>query len=242
MVTESAQLGASQRMILVQTLAASKWPRLIAALLLLSSSFGCHALEKVHTQTHTVSKELHSKPSRVIELTSRNFGQVFWSRNAWLIEFYSPNCVHCTEFADAYQDIARQLHPNVSTGRVNGEVERALVQRFSIQAYPSFYIVDGFSVYQFTQPRTKQTVIDFTRNYKQSSALPILVSPMGPLGLLQGGLVSSGLILSDILESGQSRGWSPVIVGAALFGSLFLTLFLVIVCLAVSIPARPKQD
>lgn len=203
------------------------------------------------------NRELVTNPARpsrpvnelqVIQLTSRNVGTYLSDGNVWLVEFYSPNCVHCVEFATTYADIARHYHGSdthkIKVAKVNGEVERALVSRFGIYAYPSFYIVDGWSVYHFQQPRLKNVLKSFAEGgYKQSGSIPFYTSPMGPLGLTQGLLMSAGHNLSDFFQwSQRTFGLSPRIVGMVLFGSMFLGCFFVIVFLAVVIPPRKKRD
>jgi thiol-disulfide isomerase/thioredoxin len=189
-----------------------------------------------------------AKALEVIQLTSRNFGKHLSDGNVWLIEFYSPNCGHCVEFAPTYAEIAKYYHGSdahkIKVGKVNGEFERALVSRFGIYAYPSIYIVDGWSVYQFQQPRSKKLVMSFAEGgYKRTASISFYASPMGPLGLLQGLLISAGHSLSDFFVWAQRVfGLSPLLVGMILFGSLFLGCFFLIVFLALAIPPRQKRD
>jgi thiol-disulfide isomerase/thioredoxin len=184
----------------------------------------------------------------VVDLTSRSFGRAISDGNIWLIEFYSPHCKHCVDFAPTYADIARHYHSDdskkIKVGRVNGEVERALVSRFGIYAYPSFYLIDGWSVYMFEQPRIKKILMNFTEGgYKDSDPVPWLHSPMGPMGILQGGLLTGGLILSDFFQwSHKTFGLSPVVSGFLLFGSIFMSCFFLLVLLALAIPPKHKQD
>ena len=188
------------------------------------------------------------KDLKVIQLNSRNFDKHLSDGNVWLIEFYSPNCIHCVEFAPTYMDIARQYHGSdankIKVGKVNGEVERALVSRFAIYAFPSFYIVDGWSVYHFQQPRVRNLLTNYAEGgYKQTDSIPFYSSPMGPLGLMQGMLMSTGHTLSDVFGwTQQSFGLSPLVLGTIVFGSMFLGCFFIIVFLALVIPPRTKQD
>ena len=59
-----------------------------------------------------------------VDLTARNFHEYIGDGNVWLIEFYSPHCVHCIDFAPTYEDIARTYHDpeskaGIRVGKVN---------------------------------------------------------------------------------------------------------------------------
>jgi thioredoxin-like negative regulator of GroEL len=74
-------------------------------------------------------------------------------------------------FAPTYSDIARHFHSNpdlkVKVGKVDTTEQRALGQRFSVNAYPSFFVVKGSSVYEFDGMRSKSNLIQFaTKDYK----------------------------------------------------------------------------
>lgn len=184
----------------------------------------------------------------VVQLNSRNFGKNLTDGNVWLIEFYSPNCVHCVEFAPIYEGIARHYHGSIAhkikVGKVNGEVERALVSRFAIYGYPSFYVVDGWKAYHFQQSRRKEFLMSYAEGgYKKSGSMSFYSSPMGPLGQMQGMVMSTGHTLFDLfLWFQRTFGLSSIVVGMILFGSIFLGCFFLIVSLALVIPPRQKQD
>ena len=111
----------------------------------------------------------------VIDLTTQSFGSAlgFGKGEVWLIEFYTPTCSHCVRFAPAYENIARTLHSSTTDGkirvaRVNCSVEKALMTRFGIQAFPSFFLVDGWDVYEFDGQRSETTLINFAQGeYKK---------------------------------------------------------------------------
>jgi hypothetical protein len=53
-------------------------------------------------------------------------------------------------------------------GKVDCDSEKALRARFGIRSYPSFFVVDGWSVYEFDKPRTEVALMDFLRGgYKK---------------------------------------------------------------------------
>jgi thioredoxin-like negative regulator of GroEL len=111
----------------------------------------------------------------VIDLTSKNFGTTvgFGDGNVWLIEFYTPTCSHCVSFAPTYQDIARAIHSStpdekIRVARINCSEEKALMTRFGVKAFPSFFLVAGWDVYEFEGSRSATTLVDYARGgYKK---------------------------------------------------------------------------
>ena len=109
----------------------------------------------------------------VIDLTSKNFGsKVGFGDDVWLIEFYTPTCSHCVNFAPTYKKIGRTLHAapedKIHVARVDCSEEKALMTRFGIEAFPSFYVVKGWEVYEFVGARSESTLVDFAQGgYKK---------------------------------------------------------------------------
>ena len=126
---------------------------------------------------------------------------------------------------------------------MNGEIERALVSRFAINAYPCFFLIDGFRVYKYGGLRLKKNLMAFAEGgYKKDATVSFIESPMGPLGIFQGTLMSTGHIFLDIFQWSQDNlGLSPLIVGMILFGAMFMGCFFMIVSLALIIPEKPKR-
>jgi hypothetical protein len=53
-------------------------------------------------------------------------------------------------------------------GRVNGAAEKALASRFSVTKYPSFYLIEGWTVREYEGNRSLDNLIDFaTKTYKK---------------------------------------------------------------------------
>lgn len=229
-------------------------PLLLLAIFRISDGINKFAssLDTTTSSTTTDSVSKHSSYARseleVVQLNSRNLGKHLSDGNVWLINFYSPHCGHCVEFEPIYADIARHFHSDrsskIKVGRVDGQSEVALTARFGIRGFPSFFIVDGWSVYEFEQTRIKQFMISFAEGgYKKTNSIPFYVSPMGPLGLMQAMLMGSGHAMMDFFVWTQvALGLSPIVVGSLLFGSMFIGCFLLIVLLALVIPPRQKLD
>lgn len=223
-------------------------------------------------------------PLSPIILTARNIWNyipsLFSSKTIWLVEFYSPACRHCVEFAPVYEEIAQHYHGlansasssnsneeenhhNIRVAKVNGAREPSLVTRFGIQAYPTLYLIDGWSVYEFTGNRNVPALLrKFAEGgYKASTAtngsagspssmrIPWMDSGLGPVGLVQGGLVYAGLVGKESVEyvhtewkvSYSTMGW---IVFMSVFGGVLVLILCVAWCWPVggSGAGRIKRD
>lgn len=184
----------------------------------------------------------------VIQLTARNFNSHVWDGHVWLVEFYAPWCSHCTSFASTYKEIAEHFHAipdgKIKVGRVDGDSEKALASRFGVSSYPSFFVVRGLSVYEFSANRSKKNLMDFVDGgYKKTSQIPFYSSPMGPLGLLQALLISTGISVADTFRFLQDDvGVSPLLAGGIMFGTAFIACFIGIVFLAIVITPKTKLD
>uniref|UniRef100_A0A7S2YFM2 Thioredoxin domain-containing protein n=2 Tax=Entomoneis paludosa TaxID=265537 RepID=A0A7S2YFM2_9STRA len=156
-----------------------------------------------------------------------------------------------------YNEIAAHFHSQphlqVKVGKIDGDAERALATRFNVHSYPSFYVIDGYSVYSFEdRARSKHNLIQYVqkKGYKtdygdglNTAPLPFYASPLGPVGLIQGTLISTGYGLADIFVWLQdSFHLSPIFAGMILFGSAFVGCFIMIVILAIAMTPKEKQD
>ena len=208
------------------------------------------AADKEIPSSASKSSSTLDETEKPVILTTRNFGDHVGDGNIWLVEFYSPNCIHCTQFAPTFDEIASTYHspnsnndPVIKVGKVDGNTEKALASRFNIFGYPSFFIIDGYNVYPFEQPRSKQNMMQFAEGgYRKAEPLPFYSSPMGPIGMLQGLLINVGVKAIDVFAWSQIQfGLSPLFAASLLFGSVFMGLFLVIVFLAIVIPPKVKE-
>jgi thiol-disulfide isomerase/thioredoxin len=184
----------------------------------------------------------------VIPLTARNFASSVGDGNRWLVEFHSPHCGHCEAFAPTYSAIADIYHASpdhkIKVAKVDGNAETALSSRFAVYGYPTFYLVDGWSVYIFDDARNKKKLMEFAEGgFRKQDPIPIYSSPMGPVGVAQGLLISSGIVAGDFFEGVQKRfGLSPVMAGVAMFGAVFYGCFFAIVALSLLVRPKRKRD
>lgn len=207
----------------------------ILSLLLLSSAV------VLGSKNQTPKKDTLDDGVKVIDLTSKNFGTNvgMLDGNIWLIEFFTLGCIHCRNFAESYESVAKTFHSNpkdkVKVARVDCSVEKALCTRFGVQAFPSFFLVSGWDVYEFEDNRSATNLINFARSgFKKKKAIPFLNSPMGPMGLLQGTLIFLGTNAMGILDYLQEHyGISPifsavVICMCGVFGGMISIILLTI--------------
>ena len=54
-------------------------------------------------------------------------------------------------------------------GKIDGGEERALSSRFSVKGFPSFYLLDGYDVYEFKGVRSLDSISKFVlKGYKNA--------------------------------------------------------------------------
>lgn len=243
----------------------------------------------IKTGIKTSSKESSSQSSSsndqqqqslsldVVELTSTNFASTVSDGNVWLIEFYTGWCKHCQNFKSQYESIAMTFHSapqeKIRVAKVDCSVEKALATRFGVQGYPSFYVVSGWSVYEFEDARSESNLMSFARGgYKkqavrsttvgssagfrshQSSISPLrflsflqpipwMVSPMGPMGILQGSLIYIGTSIMGVLDLLQNKYNVPPPLAGVVFCMMgLLGGILSIVLLTILSSPREKVD
>lgn len=121
--------------------------------------------------------------------------------------YYFSRCGHCKQFAPQYEAVALHFHKRnkqieekeinsnsdqnnnnnskekrkVKVGQVDGTSERALAHRFNVKAYPSFFLVDGWTVREYTgYRRSQQSMIEFVeKTHTKADPIPMMASPFG---------------------------------------------------------------
>mmetsp|Transcript_25114 Transcript_25114/g.36904 ORF Transcript_25114/g.36904 Transcript_25114/m.36904 type:complete len:208 (-) Transcript_25114:370-993(-) len=185
----------------------------------------------------------------VISLNSGNFDSSIRDGNAWLIEFYAPWCSHCRRLEPTYQKVAASLHSQHKVGRVvkvakvDGSAERALTSRFSVRGFPSFFLVEGWTVREYSGTRSHEAFVEFaTESYTKVEPLPFFISPFGPMGQSKAFMLHAGTKVMDIHSKLVDWGLSPVVAGSFLvtIGVIF-SMFLIIFIGLMTIP-KEKND
>jgi hypothetical protein len=145
--------------------------------------------------------------------------------------------------------VAQALHDdedvNVKVAKVDGDAERAIKSRFGISHFPSFYLIDGWSVYEFDGSRNKSNLIQWAKGgYKtKQEPMPFFSSPFGPMGLLQGWLMQAGAHVMTMYDYWiNERGFSPIVLVIALvLGGITCSIFFMI-ALTIALSPKPKEE
>lgn len=87
-------------------------------------------------------------------------------------------CSHCKRFAPTYSAVAKSLHEKnekkedsekIFVSKVDGAKERILSSRFSLRGYPTFFVIDGWDVYEYEGQRSLDALEKFVeRGYKKN--------------------------------------------------------------------------
>jgi thiol-disulfide isomerase/thioredoxin len=126
----------------------------------------------------------------VIELTTLKLDENIRDGSIWFIEFYAPWCHHCTAFAPSYARIAVKMHAlqlsettdsatttkrPIKVAKINADQERACSSRFNVKGFPSFYLVDGWTAYQYEGKRNEEQIIAYIRGGYKSEDVSVLL-------------------------------------------------------------------
>lgn len=189
--------------------------------------------------------------TKVIDLTSRNFDSSISDGNTWLIEFYSPWCGHCKRFASTYESVAQTLHATtkndarkIMVAKIDGSKEKALASRFSVRGYPSFFLIDGWNVYEFEGGRTKESVIQFAKKpEKNVEPIPFLTSPFGPFGQIRSVMMNSGTLILDVYDYlVKTKSFSPPVASLMMAGVGVTVGTITVIVIGLLLLPKPKID
>jgi len=228
------------------------YPILLLVIVLLSSWNGASAASSASGSSSTAARV--ANPKGVITLTAKNFDSSLKDGKVWLIEFYAPWCGHCTRFASTYEMIAKQLHskqlsqPNdprqINVAKIDGATERALASRFGVSGFPTFFLVDGWTVREFEGNRSQENLVKFaTTDFEETEPVPFLFGPFGPMGQLKSVLMRTGTYAIGLYERLTSEyGMKPLVAMAVLCAGGLVTGLVSIIVLGLLLLPKAKQD
>eukprot|EP00594_Rhizosolenia_setigera_P018810 CAMPEP_0178962364 /NCGR_PEP_ID=MMETSP0789-20121207/14314_1 /TAXON_ID=3005 /ORGANISM="Rhizosolenia setigera, Strain CCMP 1694" /LENGTH=309 /DNA_ID=CAMNT_0020646487 /DNA_START=105 /DNA_END=1034 /DNA_ORIENTATION=- len=120
----------------------------------------------------------------------------------------------------------------VKVGQVDATSERALAHRFNVKAYPSFFLVDGWTVREYKgYRRSQQSMIEFVdKTHTKTDPIPMMASPFGPIGLVRSLIMSIGTMLLDVHDwLVDSFGFSPMVAASLVaIGGVLVSLITII--------------
>jgi len=228
-----------------------------------SSSSSKSSLFVVASATDGV-KSSSSSPSGstkgLITLNAKNFDSSLRDGKVWLIEFYAPWCGHCTRFATTYESVATHFHSKqldrtisrrVNVAKIDGASERALASRFGVTGFPTFFLVDGWTVREYDGVRSFDGLVKFattTEDEKNNNEdlpdpVPFLFGPFGPMGQLKGSLMRGGTWAVGMYEDlTLRRGMKPLVAMATLCVGGLVVGLVAIILVGIAFLPKAKMD
>lgn len=174
----------------------------------------------------------------VVKVTADNMDS-FMSKQPLLLEFYAPWCKHCQLFEPAYASIADTVSKDgVSVGKVDIVENQAVASRFDVDSIPSFFFQRDNKIWKYSGPSTLDGILKFVKEgYKSAEPMPFWSSPIGPIGLSKGFLITLGARLMSLLPFLSQRlgvpEWAGFVIVAVGFGGIIMCTTLVGVFLSV---------
>lgn len=195
--------------------------------------------------------ETKPAPKGVIKLDSRNFDSSIRDGNVWLVEFYAPWCGHCTRFAPTYENVADTLHGmhkespsrKIMVAKVDGSNEQAITSRFNIMGYPSFFLIEGWTIRQYDGQRSLESMVKFaTETYEGTEPIPFMNSPFGPIGQLRALLMFIGTKVGSCYEALVEKGLSSVMAAGLIVIFGIITGMTTIIIIGYMTLPKIKED
>jgi hypothetical protein len=126
---------------------------------------------------------------------------------------------------------------------VDGAAERALSSRFSVKGFPSFYLIDGWTVREYDGNRSQENLVKFAlEDYQQTEPVPFLFGPFGPMGQARSLLMRSGSAVVGMYESLIERGMRPLIAMSILCAAGMGAGLVMIVAVGMLFMPKLKSD
>lgn len=132
----------------------------------------------------------------------------------------------------------------MNVAKIDGAAERALSSRFDVHGFPSFYLVDGWTVREFKGNRSQEGLIQFAlTGYEDTEPVPFVTGPFGPMGQIRSFLMRSGAWIVGLYENlTRARGMRPLIAMSVLcVGGLAVGLVSIVILGVVFLPKEKSE-
>eukprot|EP00553_Chaetoceros_curvisetus_P009139 CAMPEP_0204614760 /NCGR_PEP_ID=MMETSP0717-20131115/2409_1 /ASSEMBLY_ACC=CAM_ASM_000666 /TAXON_ID=230516 /ORGANISM="Chaetoceros curvisetus" /LENGTH=133 /DNA_ID=CAMNT_0051627513 /DNA_START=417 /DNA_END=818 /DNA_ORIENTATION=- len=131
-------------------------------------------------------------------------------------------------------------------GKIDGSTERSLSLRFGISAFPSFFLIDGWQIYEYPSDkiRSKDSMIRFAKQQDKSlEPISFIVSPFGPFGLIRWLVMNTGTMLLDAYDYlVNTKSISPTLAAMLMASAGVIVGTTVILVVGLMLLPKPKID
>ena len=118
-----------------------------------------------------------------------------------------------------------------------------MASRFSVQGFPVFFLIDGWTVYEFEGNRSQEGLIQFAlTDYENTDPVPFLFGPFGPVGQIRSFMMRSGTWAVGIYGNFTDKGYSPLVSMAFICVGMLTVGFVLIVLLGFLLLPMAKID
>jgi thiol-disulfide isomerase/thioredoxin len=134
----------------------------------------------------------------VANVDASNIAKFMSSNEPILLEFMAPWCSHCKSFEGRYKQVAARL-PEYRVGASDATENPSLTARFHIDSIPVLYLYKNSELYKYKGNMNPDDIISWVSNgHLNDKPFPIWSSPMGPMGLTKGYLVSLAMYVINL--------------------------------------------
>ncbi len=132
----------------------------------------------------------------------------------------------------------------VNVAKVDGAAERAISSRFGVNSFPTFVLVDGWTVYEFEGARSQEALIQFAlTEYKDIEPVPFLFGPFGPMGQTRSLMMRTGTWAVGLYDKlTQERGLKPLMAMCVLCVGGLVAGMVSIIVLGILFLPKAKLD
>ncbi|KAK9814656.1 hypothetical protein WJX72_009315 [[Myrmecia] bisecta] len=107
-----------------------------------------------------------------------------------MIDIFAPWCPHCRDLEKTWAALATELKGSIHIGKIDGTKEKALMQRFDVEAFPTIYHLRTGETRQYDGKRTLPALLEFARGgWQEVKPLPFYQAPNSLYGRISGRLL-----------------------------------------------------